>query len=73
MSMDPFHDRGSMDPVQSGGPCFVLTQHELLVDIVRTALLLLLTFSPAVAFFFLILTLLNCSFDKFRNLGLGLL
>ena len=72
--MDPFLDGGSMDPVQSDGPwtpgpCFVLTQHELLVDIVRTALLLLLTFSPAVAFFFL----LNCSFDKFRNLGLGLL
>ena len=76
--MDPFHERGSMDPVQSGGPwtpgpCFVLTQHELLVDIVRTALLLLLTFSPAVAFFFLILTLLNFSFDRFRNLGLGLI
>ena len=31
-------------------------KHELLVDIVRTALLLLLTFSPAVEF--LILTLL---------------
>ena len=39
-------------------------KHELLVDIVRTALYLLLTFSSAVAFFFLILTLLNCSFDK---------
>ena len=29
--MDPVHDRGSMDPVQSGGswtpgPCFVLTR-----------------------------------------------
>ena len=33
-------------------------KHELLVDIVRTALLLLLTFSPAVA------SLTNCSFDK---------
>ena len=32
--MDPVHDRGSMDPVQSGGPwtpgpCFVLTQKKI--------------------------------------------
>ena len=32
--------------------------HELLVDIVRTAFLLLLTLVTAVAFFFMILTLL---------------
>ena len=32
-------------------------KHELLVDIVRTVLLLLLTLVPAVAFFFVILTL----------------
>ena len=24
VSMDLVHDRGSMEPVQSGGPCFVL-------------------------------------------------
>ena len=36
-------------------------KHELLVDIVRTALLLLLTFSPAVVFF---LVCCYCFFDK---------
>ena len=36
----------------------IACKYELLVDIVRTALLLLLTFSPEVAFFLRILTLL---------------
>ena len=35
----------------------IACKHELLVDILRTASLLLLTFSPEVAFFFMILTL----------------
>ena len=39
--MDPVHDRGSMDPVQSGGPwtpgpCFVLT-HKFVIMLKRNS------------------------------------